>query len=312
MTIIGDNMKRKNVQLILAFTLLTVVAFGCHIAAAQETKQPWPTRVVITNDNGIDDVKIIELARAFSRVAETYVVAPSEDRSGSTHYASVFSKGKITVAQRSLGEGIVAYSVDGYPADCVLFALFGLLRDNPPDLLVSGINGGPNLGMDWIGSGTIGAARMAAFGGLPAIAVSGLDDDCSECVAAATSWVVKLVQSNVVRNLKPGQYLTVSIPRKHPSEIKGVKVVKRAPLLGMPLFEKIPPSGGKSVLETWILKPPTEFAHPPVDSDVAVWNLNYIAIVPMRADEHDYELLSILSDNSEELPSWPHLYRKNN
>ncbi len=295
-------MRKCTHLLLVLFTFLLIL--GSSALIGQEKNEIWPKRVLITNDNGIEDIKIIELARAFSKVAETYVVAPAEDRSGTTHFATLFHSEKITVQPRSIGEGIVAYSVDGYPADCVIFAGSALLKDNPPDLIVSGINGGANLGMDWIGSGTIGAARMAAFAGIPAIAVSGLDDDCAECVAAATEWVVKLAQSEIVRNLEPGQYLTVSIPRKHPSEIKGVKVVKRAPILGMPSLEKAPPSSKKSDVETWILKPPTELSPPPADSDVAVWNSNYIAIVPMRADEHDYELLKKLKEIINDIPKW--------
>jgi 5'-nucleotidase len=294
---------RKYTHLLLALFLFLLI-LGNFALIGQEENDTWPKRVLITNDNGIDDIKIIELARAFSKVAETYVVAPAEDRSGTTHFATLFHGEKITVQPRSIGEGIVAYSVDGYPADCVILAGLGLLKDNPPDLIVSGINGGPNLGMDWIGSGTIGAARMAAFAGVPAIAVSGLDDDCPECVAAATAWVVQLAQSEIVRNLEPGQFLTVSIPRKPPSEIKGVKVVKRAPVLGMPLLEKLPPESKKSDVETWVLKPPAELIPPPADSDVAVWNSNYIAIVPMRADEHDYELLKKLNETITDIPNW--------
>lgn len=296
---------RKCFPFTLIFSLIILLLFGGLSITAQETKDAWPKRVLITNDNGIDDIKMIELARAFAKVAETYVVAPSEDRSGATNYTSLLIKGKITVQQRSIGEGIVAYSAEGYPADCVLFGGLALLKDNPPDLVVSGINGGPNLSIEWIGSGTIGAARIAAFAGIPAIAVSGLETDCSECIAAATAWVVELAQSNVVRNLESGQYLTVSIPRKHPSEIKGIKVVKRAPMLAIPLLEKIPPSSEKSDVETWILKPPTKFTLPPADSDVAVWNSNYIAIVPMSVDEHDYKLLNKLKKKIGSFPNWP-------
>jgi broad specificity polyphosphatase/5'/3'-nucleotidase SurE len=142
--------------------------------------------------------------------------------------------------------------------------------------------------------------------------VSGLETDCSECIAAATAWVVELAQSNVVRNLDSGQYLTVSIPRKHPSEIKGIRVVKRAPLLAMPIIEKIPPSSENLDVETWVLKPPTEFTLPPAGSDVAVWNSDYIAIVPMSVDEHDYKLLNKLHEKIGKFPNWPASRREKN
>lgn len=108
--------------------------------------------------------------------------------------------------------------------DCILLALKGLMKDNPPDLVISGINGGPNLGFDWLASGTIGAARIAAYWGVPSIAVSGMKEEIPGALDAAVNWVVKLSQSDLVRQLKPIQYLTVSIPYIPLVEIKGIIV----------------------------------------------------------------------------------------
>jgi 5'-nucleotidase len=265
----------------------------------------WPKRVLITNDNGIEDVKIIELARAFAKVAETYVVAPLQDRSGSTHYLTATRRGSLKVERRRIGEGIKAYAVDGYPADCVLLAVTGIMKDNPPDLVISGINGGPNLGIAWLFSGTVGAARVASFGGLPAIAVSGLDDDMPDAVEAANRWVVCLAQSPLVRKLKANQYLTVSIPRLHPEEIKGVRVAKRAGMVEKPVFEKVPSGDVENGHETWRVVGAKKTGYSlPSDSDIALYNEGYIVVVPMVCNEHDYELLSRLKDNLGKLPEW--------
>ncbi len=272
----------------------------------------WPKRVLITNDNGIEDIKIIELARAFAKVAETYVVAPLEDRSGSTHYLTATRRGSLKVERRQIGEGIEAYAVDGYPADCVVLGVTGIMKDNPPDLVISGINGGPNLGTDWLFSGTIGAARVASFGGLPAIAVSGLDDDMPDAVEAANSWVVRLAQSPLVQELKAQQYLTVSIPRLHPEEIKGVRVAKRAGIAKRPVFEKVSTEDAENGHETWRIVGAQELDYSlPSDSDIALYNEGYIVIVSMVCNEHDYELLSQLKDNLEKLPEWISLKEKN-
>jgi 5'-nucleotidase len=272
--------------------------------SAYEKVDIWPRTVLITNDDGINDTKLIELARAFAPVAQTYVVAPLEDRSGSTHMLSFNSKGKLEVKSFSLGEGIRAFGVDGYPADCVILALAGIMRGNPPDIIISGINGGPNLGKDWIWSGTIGAARIGAYLGLPAIAVSGLDDDVPGAVKAATQWVVRLAKSDIVRELKPPQYLTVSIPRVPPNEIKGIRVAERAGLLARGFFDKTPNKNSLALQEGWEYKTETTNLIPPT-SDVALYNSGYIVIVPMKADEHDYELLSRLKGSSEIFPDWP-------
>jgi len=258
--------------------------------AAQKTERPWPQRVLITNDNGLGDAKIVALARAFAPHAETWVVAPSENRSGSTHYLSVTRLGQLRVEPRDLGSGIRAFAVDGFPADAVVLALYGLMRDHLPDLVISGINGGPNLAHDWLGSGTIGAARIAAYLGFPAIAVSGLDDDIPGAVAAATDWVVRLAQSQVTRNLEGGQYLTVSMPRVAPSAIRGVQVSPRAGLRIDVVFEAEEPSRMDSS-RVWTIRV-TPKASPPIqDTDQAYYDAGFIVVIPMRADEHDDVLL---------------------
>jgi 5'-nucleotidase len=268
--------------------------------------------VLITNDNGIEDVKIVELARAFSKVAETTVVAPVQDRSGSTHYLTATQKGSLKVERRQIGEGIHAYAVDGFPADCVVLALTGIMKDNPPDLVISGINGGPNLGTDWLFSGTIGAARVASFAGFPAISVSGLDDDMTDAVDAVNRWVVRLAQTQLVRELKPLQYITVSIPRVPPEEIKGVRVAERAGLLERPVFAKANGDDLESGHEMWRIVGAEKLDYSmPRDSDIALWNDGYIVIVPMICDEHDNRLLSRLKKDKGLLQEWAYPKEKN-
>ena len=306
-------MKSKRLQhLCLIFLCLAVFCGGVDQLHGENRGENWPKRVLITNDNGIEDVKIVELARAFSKVAETYVVAPLEDRSGSTHYLTVTRKGALKVETRQIGEGIHAYAVDGYPADCVVLALTGIMKDNPPDLVVSGINGGPNLGTDWLFSGTVGAARVASFAGFPAIAVSGLDDDMPGARDAANQWVVSLSQSAVVRELKPQQYLTVSIPRVQPKKIKGARFAKRAGLLERPVFAKATDENLESGQEIWKIVGIQELEYSvPEDSDIALYNEGYIVVVPMVSDEHDNPLLLRLNKDQESLPEWPHQEEKN-
>jgi 5'-nucleotidase len=289
--------------------LVTVGLFGmlvaCFISSYScEKTNVWPQRVLITNDNGIDDIKIITLARAFSQIAETYVIAPSGNRSGSSNYITILSEESITVQARFLGNGIKAFGVDGYPADCVLLGVWGIMADNPPDLVISGINGGANLGSDWFGSGTIGAARTAAVCGLPAIAVSGLDDSIPQSVDAASAWVAKLASCELVRELEPGQYLTVSLPRKAPAEVKGIRVVKRAPPLGRPVFigsqkPEIGPGWTEWALTNWI-----EMRQAPEDSDVAVYHKDFIVIVPMQVAESAEHFYSQVQSKADKIPLW--------
>jgi 5'-nucleotidase len=305
---------------ILRFTIILAIIFSFPaITSAQEDSDTWPRRVLITNDDGIDRVQITELARAFAEIAETWVVAPINDRSGTSAHVT----GHLQVHRRKIGEGIQAFAVAGYPADCVSLALLGLMPDNPPDLVISGINTGPNLAHAWVVSGTIGAARMAATMGVPAIAVSGLDDKVSGSVGAATKWVVRLAQSDLVRELKAPQYLSVSIPLIPPRQIRGVRFAERwvpQTLKDVLRFEKYrrvdkdkdnhaDSTDARSATELWQSEFSTarflESYRGARALDLGLYREGYVVVVPMIADEHDYEALSRVKSRSSLLPSWP-------
>ena len=291
----------RQVVLALALCWAGTGVLTAHAAIAEEVAAPPERRmrVLITNDNGIEDPKIVALARAFSRQAETWVVAPARDQSGTGSYLSVVRLGEMAVERRELGEEIQAFAVDGFPADCVVLALAGLMAESPPDLIVSGINGGANLGSDWMFSGTVGAARVAAFAGFPAIAVSGLDDDLPGAVEATVDWVLRLATGAAVGALQPGEYLTVSFPRTAPEEIVGVRIVDRAPHQIAPRFAA--DDGG----ETWRLVGLSEIeARVPADSDLAATKAGYIAVVPMRVDEVDLKRLARWRRQGAGLPEW--------
>jgi 5'-nucleotidase len=289
----------------LATCALALLSPGCR-GQAQEVD--WPTRVLLTNDNGIDDTGLVELARAFARVpgTEVVVVAATEDRSGTSNFMGATREREYRVERRNLGPGIEAWALDGYPADCVIFALSGPLRERPPDVVISGINGGPNLGDDWFGSGTIGAARTAAYFGLPAVAVSGVEDDDPAAVELATSWVVDFVRSGFVAALEAPEYLTVSLPVQHPDGIQGARIVERARGLISGEARRVAKEGQEpGAIETWRLEVLVEPDRAGGNSDVRAVQDGYVAIVPMRADESDTRLLDRLGDRSHLIPSVP-------
>ena len=292
----------------LSFLVVLVVAIAfLNLCSGQKETETWFKRVLITNDDGIDSPGIIKLAQAFSKVAETYVVAPNENKSGSTHYMASLHTGMLKVEKRDLGQGIQAYAVDGFPGDCVLIALGGIMLDNPPDLVISGINSGPNYGEAWLGSGTIGAARVACFGGLPAMAVSGVDEDIPGALEAASSWIVRLAQTSLFQGLDKQQYLTVDIPNTPPDGIQGIRVAQRAGMGGMFTFQREDSSeateeGGQVV---WRMTGRRQTGDPlPEDSDIALYREGYIVIVPMKADEHDYDLLPKLKQDLSQFPPY--------
>lgn len=287
-----------------AAILLPVILFLVPVRWVEGQTNDWPRKVVITNDDGIDDDGLNALAKAFASVSETFVIAPMQNRSSTTNYVSAIATRALKVERRDLGPQITAYAVDGYPADAVVFALAGLLADDPPDLVISGINNGPNLSDDAYLSGTVGAARMAAFAGVPAIAVSGHNNE-PETLAAIARWVIELARTRLVRELEPRQYLAVSVPQVPASEISGVEVVRRGPWPYSVSLEPAPEAADPSGQEVWRLRFSARSVSPSPGTDTYAVAENRIAIVPMRVDEHDYDLLERLLSSGGDLPDWP-------
>lgn len=126
-------------------------------------------KILLINDDGIHSPGIFILKRELEALGETFVVAPEAERSG---IGKALSSSLVKVRRISLADGSEAYAISGTPADAFMLARYKILGENP-DLLVSGINLGPNLGIDdFFTSGTLGAAIEAAIHGVPAIAVS--------------------------------------------------------------------------------------------------------------------------------------------
>lgn len=295
------------VRFVFVLVFLAVATAGTAPPVQAET--PWPGRVLITNDNGIHDPKIWALAKAFAAHSDTWLVASDTDRSGSSNLVSVRpDRRALTAIRVGKSARLTAYSVAGYPADCVALGVRGLLKDDPPDLVVSGINGGPNLGeRDWFGSGTIGAARTAALLGVPAIAVSGLDDDDTDMVHTVVDWIVAFANSQTVRNLEPGQYLTVAIPRVAPDQIRGIRIAARAPVAhGLVAFDRVAQAKDDDKLtEVWVAKGTGKHPAPATGTDAALYREGYIVITPMRVGEVETAAIPALRRQAGAVPPWP-------
>ncbi|MDH5396133.1 MAG: 5'/3'-nucleotidase SurE, partial [Gammaproteobacteria bacterium] len=121
--------------------------------------------ILISNDDGVDAPGIQALKEGLADMASLVLVAPDRDRSGASNSLTLDSP----IRAKKVSEGVI--SVGGTPTDCVHLALTGLL-DNEPDMVISGINAGANMGDDVLYSGTVAAAMEGRFLGLPAIAIS--------------------------------------------------------------------------------------------------------------------------------------------
>jgi 5'-nucleotidase len=122
-------------------------------------------KILLSNDDGVYARGLVVLAKALREIAEVQVVAPDRNRSGASNSLTLSAPLRVKI----LEEGVM--SVEGTPTDCVHVAITGLLQE-APDMVVSGINNGSNMGDDVWYSGTVAAAMEGRFLGLPAIAVS--------------------------------------------------------------------------------------------------------------------------------------------
>jgi 5'-nucleotidase len=175
--------------------------------------------ILLTNDDGIDSAGLLALKRALEPIGRVGVIAPDSNRSAVGRGISIGRS--LQVAEVELLDGSVGYATDGTPVDCVRFAALGLIGD-PPDLIVSGINYGLNLGDDITYSGTVAAAFEGILLGVPAIAVSqqslsgeldfrareGYDFD------AGAAFVARLVGEVRARGLPEGTILNVNVPAR--------------------------------------------------------------------------------------------------
>ena len=176
-----------------------------------EAQQPASDRftILLSNDDGYDAPGLRALVEALRPVGEIIVAAPTFEQSGKGHGLTL--REPIAVSERKQPNGTIWYSIEGPPATSVRLALESLLTRRP-DVVISGINRGDNLGITVYHSGTVGAAREAAIVGVPAIAVSIRGDDAAT-YAAAASFVRSLVEQLRAKDaLKPGLFLNVNVP----------------------------------------------------------------------------------------------------
>lgn len=188
-------------------------------AATVTTMEQRPVRIVVTNDDGIGSPGLDQLVQGLSALpdVEISVVAPLENQSGSSDRTT---EGEVTSSTASTASGLAGTAVDGFPADSVVFAIEEVGLD--PDVVVSGVNEGQNVGPLAAISGTVGAARTAARLGVPAVAASaGLVYDPAQ-VQVAVDLVADWIMSNRMRlrarNLPP-QVISFNVPSCDPASM---------------------------------------------------------------------------------------------
>ena len=175
-------------------------------------------RILLSNDDGYRSPGLRVLAEALARHGDVTVVAPDRDRSGASNSLTL----DVPIRAERLDNGYIR--VNGTPTDCVHLAITGLL-DAEPDLVVAGINHGPNLGDDVIYSGTVAAATEGRFLGLPAIAVS-IDSHQPRHLATAAAVTERLIAGLRDADMSPSTLLNVNVPDLPLERIEGLRATR--------------------------------------------------------------------------------------
>ncbi len=183
--------------------------------------------ILICNDDGIDAPGIVALASVMDGLGQVFVVAPVNEQSAVGHAITVRDPVRARPWRFEVPSGTVpAYAVTGTPADCAKLAINNLLP-RPPDLLVSGINRGPNTAVNVIYSGTVSAATEASILGVDAIAFSLCTWDASDYEAAAR-YAEAIARKVLRRGMPPGVLFNVNIPHLPLDQIKGIAITRQA------------------------------------------------------------------------------------
>ena len=240
--------------------------------------------ILLSNDDGINSSGLNALTGALDHFGNIFIVAPDREQSACSHALSIHRPLRIDKISTN------SYSVDGTPTDCINLAVNGILKDNKPDLIVSGINKGENLGDDITYSGTVSAAIEGTLLGIPSIAISleGRNEYNYESSLHFSAVVAQYVLQN---GLPRDILLNVNIPKLPLQEIKGIKITRQGKrIYNDSIVEKVDPRGkeyywiGGNELDSVEIE----------NSDIDALKKGYVSITPIKLDLTDYDFINFL------------------
>jgi len=245
--------------------------------------------ILVTNDDGVDAEALQPLAEALGALGDVDIIVPENNWSGASHSITIHRP--LRVRPTDLRGGHAAYMTDGSPTDCVRLAALGFLKQTP-DLVVSGINRGANMGDDITYSGTVAAAMEGLISGIPSIAISidafgaGID------YGPAASFAAVLARNILDRGFARDSLLNVNVPRLPRERIAGVEVTRLGKRTYRDrLIERLDPFGTPYY---WVGGPAVRGEAEP-GTDVAAVLAGKISVTPISLDLTNHALLSELA-----------------
>lgn len=238
-------------------------------------------RILISNDDGINSEGIAELRKVLEQFAEVYVVAPDRERSACGHKITMHRP--LRVKEIVYSKNSRGWSVDGTPADCVKLGLEALVPE-PPDLVISGINFGPNLGTDVLYSGTVSAATEGVINGIPSIAISLASYEYRD-FSHASSLVKNLILA-AGKDIPQGTLLNINLPPRPPL---GIRVTRLGVRRYINVFDKRTDPRGR--VYYWMAGEPFDVDRDDPDTDVGAVMDGYTSVTPIHLDLTDYKIM---------------------
>jgi 5'-nucleotidase len=246
--------------------------------------------ILITNDDGFEAIGLKHLAQALKEIANVYIVAPDRNQSACGHSMTLNRPLKLTSFDDD------SYTIDGTPTDCVFVSLYTLFKDYKPDLLISGINIGSNMGEDITYSGTVAAAMEAVLHKIPAIAISQVYNNLNSNenqndwdFALARQTIVDVVQK-IFNNgfpLDERKLLNINIPQIKPDECRGIKITKAGYReYGNDIHSHHNPRGEEY---HWIGLHPLIWKSSNGKCDLDAIEQNFVSITPIQLDLTSYD-----------------------
>ncbi len=245
-------------------------------------------RILLTNDDGVLSPVLQRSAEALAARHEVVVAAPAEDQSGKSH-AFTHGPDRLLTHRLDAGSPWPLYRIDGTPADCVKFAVSHLLKDRPPEIVVSGPNLGENAGISAIYSGTVAAAREAALWGIPGLAVSlnavgRTPDGRPEWpLEFALDWLLALLDAPDLLPA-PGAYWNVNFPAVPPAAVAGARFTRMSTVMFRDSYEEAATAHGIPGHRLQGHKPQELFEE---GTDDDALRHGRIAVTPLRVSQCD-------------------------
>ena len=273
---------RALLSLLIAVSLLAPVG-------AQQLRQPPPYRILISNDDGVRAPGIAAVAQLLQIIGDVTIVAPAENQSGKGH--SIVTSEPVYREDLTLPNGLRAIGLTTTPASTINVAIRNILMP-APDLVVSGINRGYNLGYSAYVSGTVGAAREGAMHGVPSIAASLAEAGAPRDYIAAAEEVLGVARRVKQYGLPPSTFLNVNIPAVPAGGYKGYMVTSQATRQGGDenFAETKHPATGRTIY--WSLY--KEGATDAQGTDIWAVENGYVSVTPMKVGEADPRMMDTL------------------